>query len=185
MEFHENVTRLVGGHCIGVDPYYLTYKAESLGYHPDVILAGRRINDGMEKFVAEQVVKMLIQSDKPVKMLNWYIGMTFKENVADIRNSMVLDVINELNTYNTEILVTDAYAKNEEVKEEYGLELTSFENFRNLDALIIAVPHTKYRELTNETINSLFNGKEPVIFDIKGLFRTNSWFKSLSHYKFL
>ena len=177
---------LVGGHCIGVDPYYLTYKAESLGYYPQVILSGRRINDGMGKFVAEQVVKMLIQADKPVKNAKvGILGITFKENVADIRNSKVIDVINELKTYDTQVLIADPHAVNEDVQNEYGLSLTPFDKLTNLDALIIAVPHKFYKTLNADNLTSLFNGGENVIFDIKGLFRKDSKITKTSFYKFL
>ncbi len=177
---------LVGGHCIGVDPYYLTYKAESVGYYPQVILSGRRINDGMGKFVAEQVVKMLIQADKPVRNARiGILGITFKENVADIRNSKVIDVINELQTYNTDVIVTDPHASSEDVKHEYGLELLPFENINNLDALIIAVPHNAYREMSADRMFSLFNGGEKVVFDIKGIFRHNDDITKTGIYKFL
>ena len=177
---------LVGGHCIGVDPYYLTYKAESVGYYPQVILSGRRINDGMGKFVAEQVVKMLIQADKPVRNARiGILGITFKENVADIRNSKVIDVINELQTYNTDVIVTDPHASSEDVKHEYGLELLPFESINNLDALIIAVPHNAYREMSADRMFSLFNGGEKVVFDIKGIFRHNDDITKTGIYKFL
>ncbi len=177
---------LVGGHCIGVDPYYLTYKAESVGYYPQVILSGRRINDGMGKFVAEQVVKMLIQADKPVRNARiGILGITFKENVADIRNSKVIDVINELQTYNTDVIVTDPHASKEDVEGEYGLELLPFESINNLDALIIAVPHNAYREMSADRMFSLFNGGEKVVFDIKGIFRHNDDITKTGIYKFL
>ena len=176
---------LVGGHCIGVDPYYLTYKAESIGYHPQVILSGRRINDGMGKFVAEQVIKMLIQADKPVKKARiGVLGITFKENVADIRNSKVIDVINELKTYNTEVIVTDPHATVEDVQEEYNLELTPFDQVNNLDALIIAVPHQVYKDFNSEQLFSLFNGGEKVVFDVKGVFRNNSDISELGFISF-
>ena len=177
---------LVGGHCIGVDPYYLTYKAESMGYHPQVILSGRRINDGMGKFVAEQVVKMLIKADKPVKNARiGVLGITFKENVADIRNSKVIDVINELKTYGTKVIVSDPHATVEDVEEEYQLQLTSFDQVNNLDALILAVPHQVYKEYNAETLFSLFNGGEKVIYDVKGVFRDNSQIANTGLYKYL
>ena len=177
---------LVGGHCIGVDPYYLTYKAESVGYYPQVILSGRRINDGMGKFVAEQVVKMLIQADKPVRKARvGVLGITFKENVADIRNSKVIDVINELNTYNTEVIVTDPHASPEDVKEEYNLDLLAFNQINNLDALIVAVPHQIYRNMGSDELFGLFNGGEKVLFDIRGVFSSNEKFKNLQFYGLL
>lgn len=177
---------LVGGHCIGVDPYYLTYKAESIGYHPQVILSGRRINDGMGKFVAEQVIKMLIQADKPVRKARiGVLGITFKENVADIRNSKVIDVINELKTYNTEVIVTDPHAEVDDVKQEYDLDLVDFNTIQHLDALIVAVPHQVYKDMAMETLLSLFNNGEKVVFDVKGVFRHHSEMAELELYKFL
>jgi UDP-N-acetyl-D-glucosamine/UDP-N-acetyl-D-galactosamine dehydrogenase len=177
---------LVGGHCIGVDPYYLTYKAESLGYHPQVILSGRRINDGMGKFVAEQVVKMLIKADKSIRKSRiGILGVTFKENVADIRNSKVIDVINELQTYDTNIVVTDPHADSEEVKKEYGFDLVSFDTIKDLDALIIAVPHNVYKDLNVDRLLALFNGGDKVVFDIRGCFRGHEKMKSLKYYALL
>ncbi len=117
---------LVGGHCIGVDPYYLTYKAESLGYHPEVILAGRRINDNMGAHIASRVIKLMTQNDLPVnKAKVLVLGITFKENCPDIRNSKVIDVIRELQSYGTDVEMYDPQADAEEVKHEYGLTLTS------------------------------------------------------------
>ena len=140
----------------------------------------------MGKFVAEQVVKMLIQADKPVRNARiGILGITFKENVADIRNSKVIDVINELQTYNTDVIVTDPHASSEDVKHEYGLELLPFENINNLDALIIAVPHNAYREMSADRMFSLFNGGEKVVFDIKGIFRHNDDITKTGIYKFL
>ena len=174
---------LVGGHCIGVDPYYLTYKAESLGYHPQVILSGRRINDGMGKFVAEQVVKMLIKADKPIRKARvGILGITFKENVADIRNSKVIDVIKELNTYDTNIIVTDPHANPKDVKEEYGFDLTNFENIMDLDALIIAVPHQVYKDMDSWKLLNLFNDGQKVVFDVRGVFRKYKEFENLNFY---
>ena len=174
---------LVGGHCIGVDPYYLTYKAESLGYYPQVILSGRRINDGMGKFVAEQVVKMLIKADKPIRKARvGILGITFKENVADIRNSKVIDVIKELNTYDTNIIVTDPHANPKDVKEEYGFDLTNFENIMDLDALIIAVPHQVYKDMDSWKLLNLFNDGQKVVFDVRGVFRKYKEFENLNFY---
>jgi UDP-N-acetyl-D-galactosamine dehydrogenase len=140
---------LVGGHCIGVDPYYLTHKAEMVGYHPQVILAGRRINDGMGKYVAEQTLKLMIQNGRPVKgaVVN-VLGLTFKENCADLRNSRVMDVINELNTYGVKICVHDPVADPDEAKREYGIELVPYEDLPVADALVYAVPHAKLGVLT-------------------------------------
>jgi UDP-N-acetyl-D-galactosamine dehydrogenase len=133
---------LVGGHCIGVDPYYLTYKAEMLGYHPQVILAGRRINDSMGKFIAEQTVKLLIQTGSPIKGAKVNVlGITFKENVPDLRNSKVADLIAELHAYGLEVFVHDPVADADEARREYGVELLAWEVLPQADALIVAVAH--------------------------------------------
>jgi UDP-N-acetyl-D-galactosamine dehydrogenase len=133
---------LVGGHCIGVDPYYLTHKAEMVGYHPQVILAGRRINDGMAKFVAEKTVKSMISSGFHVKgsKVN-VIGLTFKENCPDLRNSKVADIVHELESYGCDVHVYDPVAEAEEAQHEYGIKLESWEDLPKADALVVAVPH--------------------------------------------
>ncbi|HYD82296.1 MAG TPA: nucleotide sugar dehydrogenase [Paucimonas sp.] len=133
---------LVGGHCIGVDPYYLTYKAEMLGYHPDVILAGRRINDSMGKYVAEQTVKQMIQAGSHVKGAKVNVlGVTFKENVPDLRNSKVFDLIAELRCYGVEVFVHDPVADPAEAREEHGVELLEWEELPRADAVVVAVAH--------------------------------------------
>lgn len=166
---------LVGGHCIGVDPYYLTFKAQELGYHPQVILSGRRINDSMGKYIAEQTIKKLIKVGKSVKNSKIGIfGITFKENVSDIRNSKVIDIINELNEYGVEVLVTDPLASQEETIEEYGIELSSTSDLTDLDAIIFSVNHTFYREKPPEYFLDLFrcgSTGNPVFIDVKGVFR--------------
>lgn len=138
---------LVGGHCIGVDPYYLTFKAEELGCHPQVILAGRRINDGMGKHVAETCVKLLIRQGRLVNAARvGILGFTFKENVPDLRNTRVIDVIRELQEYGVDVLVHDPLADAGEVRHEYGLSFAALDELANLDALILAVPHKVYAE---------------------------------------
>ena len=138
---------LVGGHCIGVDPYYLTAKAESLGYHPQVILAGRRINDGMGAFVAQKLVKLLIARDVPVRRARvGVLGLTFKENVPDLRNSRVPDIVRELQSFGIAALVHDPLASPEAALEEYGIDLEPLDRLRDLDGLILAVPHRAYLE---------------------------------------
>ena len=138
---------LVGGHCIGVDPYYLTFKAEELGCHPQVILAGRRINDGMGKHVAETCVKLLIRQGRLVNAARvGILGFTFKENVPDLRNTRVIDVIRELQEYGVDVLVHDPLADAGEVRHEYGLSFAALDELANLDALILAVPHKAYAE---------------------------------------
>lgn len=170
---------LVGGHCIGVDPYYLTHKAEQIGYHSQVILSGRRINDGMGKYVGESTVKNLIKANKQVKGAKVAIlGMTFKEDCPDVRNSKVIDIINELKEYGINVFVADPIADENEVKREYGVDLTKFENIKNMDAVIVAVGHKEYMELTLESIKKLYeenpellNSEDKlVLVDVKGIF---------------
>lgn len=159
---------LVGGHCIGVDPYYLTYKAEMLGYHPQVILAGRRINDGMGKFVAEQTVKAMIQRGFSVKGSDVAVlGLTFKENVSDLRNSRVIDVIRELQSYGVAVHVHDPVARREDAMREYGVELKSWEALPRSAAIVAAVAHRQFRQRsTDDFMEKLMpNG---VFVDVKG-----------------
>ena len=139
---------LVGGHCIGVDPYYLTHKADMLGYHPQVILAGRRINDGMGKYVAEQTIKQMVACGRPVKGADVVVlGMTFKENCPDLRNSKVIDIINELRTYGVNVHVHDPLANSAECEHEYGLPLTRWEDLPVAQAMIAAVAHREYADM--------------------------------------
>lgn len=162
---------LVGGHCIGVDPYYLTFKAESLGYHPQVILAGRRINDGMGKFIAEKTVKLLIANDRPVKTAKVLIlGWTFKEDVPDIRNTRVIDIYNELKTYGLEVSVYDPEADLAEVRHEYGLELLAEAPGKGpYAAVVLAVKHCALVSAYPwEKIVALGGGRPPVVIDVKG-----------------
>ena len=140
---------LVGGHCIGVDPYYLTHKAEMLGYHPEVILAGRRINDGMGKFIAEQTIKQMIAAGSSVKGAKVNVlGLTFKENCGDLRNSKVIDIINELQSYGVEIYVTDPQAGSEEAMREYGIAVLPWADLPQADAIVAAVAHKEYAALS-------------------------------------
>ena len=164
---------LVGGHCIGVDPYYLTFKAESVGYHPQVILAGRRINDNMGKHVAENTVKNLIQAGNQVKGCKVLIlGLTFKENIGDIRNTKVVDVYNELNEYGIDVYVHDPHVLKDEVKKAYGIDMIpGIENNAPYDAVIFAVNHKQYlEELNYEKMIELMRGKNPILIDVKGIF---------------
>lgn len=160
---------LVGGHCIGVDPYYLTHKAESVGYHPQVILAGRRINNGMGKFVAEQAMKRLAQLDRPVSDLRVAVlGLTFKENVPDLRNSKVPDIIQELREYGIQVDVHDPLAESEEAVAEYGIHLCEWGNIRNVDGVILAVAHRAYMEMGTEKLLSLLRSRDRgVVIDVK------------------
>jgi UDP-N-acetyl-D-galactosamine dehydrogenase len=139
---------LVGGHCIGVDPYYLTHKAEMLGYHPQVILAGRRINDGMAKFIAEQTIKQMIAAGSPIlgAKVN-VLGLTFKENCGDLRNSKVIGIIRELQAYGVEVFVTDAHADSAEAMHEYGVSLRPWAELPVADAVVAAVAHAEYHTL--------------------------------------
>ncbi len=139
---------LVGGHCIGVDPYYLTAKAEELGHHPEVILSGRRINDGMGAYVGEHVIRLLARHDQPLKKARvGILGFTFKENVPDIRNSRVIDIYAKLRSYGVEPLVHDPLADPQELLDEYGIAASAWDELHSLDALILAVPHAAYGEL--------------------------------------
>lgn len=163
---------LVGGHCIGVDPYYLTYKAEQLGYHSQIILSGRRINDDMGKYVAESVVKNIIKADLPVRNAKVAIlGFTFKENCPDTRNTKIIDIYNELGEYGIEPVVVDETADAEEALKLYGIKFGTMEDIRNMDAVIIAVAHDEFLKLTKEDICGFFNpdNEVKVLADIKGL----------------
>ncbi|CAM2075844.1 MAG: nucleotide sugar dehydrogenase [uncultured Clostridium sp.] len=165
---------LVGGHCIGVDPYYLTYKAEELGYRSEVILSGRRINDNMGKYIAENIVKYLIKANKQVKGSKvGILGITFKENCPDVRNSKVIDIINELKEYEIDVIVSDPLANREEVMLEYGIQLSKEEDLIGLDAVVVSVAHKEYEnlkldDLKHMCINSHNEGV--ILFDIKGIY---------------
>lgn len=164
---------LVGGHCIGVDPYYLTYKAEQLGYHSQIILSGRRINDDMGKYVAESLVKNLIKSDIAVKNARVAIlGFTFKENCPDTRNTKVIDIYKELKEYGITPLVVDPAADAEEAKQLYGITFGSMEDVKDMDAVIVAVAHNEFLKLNRGSIEAFYNRnhKQKVLMDLKGLF---------------
>ena len=163
---------LVGGHCIGVDPYYLTYKAETLGYHPQVILSGRRINDSMGKYVAENCVKMLIRQGRLVNGARvGVLGFTFKENIPDTRNTRVIDMLRELEEYGVTALVHDPHAAPEDVRKHYGIELHTMDELLDLDALILAVAHHEYRNLPPCDMLPLFNDPErAILLDVKGFY---------------
>lgn len=161
---------LVGGHCIGVDPYYLTYKAEQLGYHSQIILSGRRINDGMGKYVAEHIIKKLIATSSSVRDAKVAIlGFTFKENCPDTRNTKVIDIINELREYGIEPLVCDPVADQEEAKQHYGITFTPLDEIQKVDALVVAVAHKEFIELSINDLNTFFNSKK-VIIDVKSIY---------------
>ncbi len=161
---------LVGGHCIGVDPYYLTYKAEQLGYHSQIILAGRRINDDMGKYVAENVVKNLIKAGKPVKNAKVAIlGFTFKENCPDVRNTKIYDIVKELREYNIEPIIADPKADGEDAKRLYNVAFVTMDNIKNMDAVVLAVSHEEFSHLTMTEIDSFFGKGKKVLLDIKGI----------------
>jgi UDP-N-acetyl-D-galactosamine dehydrogenase len=163
---------LVGGHCIGVDPYYLTFKAEELGLHPQVILAGREINDSMGRFVVQSAVKWLIKTDQKVQGARiGLLGLTFKENVPDLRNTRSVDLVSEFEDYGAEVLVHDPMADPAEAREEYGLELAPLEKLRNLEALVLAVSHKHYRDLDLKEVKTWFaDPAKALIIDVKGFF---------------
>lgn len=162
---------LVGGHCIGVDPYYLTFKAQNIGYQPEVILAGRRINDSMGKHIAENTIKKLIKAEKAVKGSKvLMLGFTFKENISDIRNTKLIDIYSELKEYGVEVYVTDPHAYKDEVRHEYSIELIeSCEEYAPYDAIIVAVQHREFLEgFDFRRFKELSHGKYPILIDIKG-----------------
>ena len=167
---------LVGGHCIGVDPYYLTYRAEQMGYHSQIILSGRRINDDMGKYVAENIVKNLIRADIAVKHAKVAIlGFTFKENCPDTRNSKVVDIINRLKEYDIHPVVTDPWADAAVAEHEYGVTLTDFDKIPKADCVIVAVGHNEFRSLSMMQLKGLFKSdlpdSEKVLIDVKSLYR--------------
>lgn len=163
---------MVGGHCIGVDPYYLTHKAEELGYHPQVILAGRRINDNMARYAARSVVRRMLQNGIDVaRSTVGVMGITFKENCPDIRNSKVADLVKELRSWNVTVVVTDPWADAAEVRDEYGIELGQITPETPVDSLIVAVGHQQYRELSPAALRALCTSHhQPVLGDLKSLF---------------
>lgn len=161
---------LVGGHCIGVDPYYLTYKAEQVGYRSQIILAGRRINDDMGRYVAENLVKNLIKADKTVKGARVAIlGFTFKENCPDTRNTKVFDIVKELREYGVEPVVADPIADANEARTLYGVEFVDLADVREMDAVVLAVAHRKFAALTEAEIAGFFGGGVKTLLDLKGL----------------
>lgn len=164
---------LVGGHCIGVDPYYFVYEAEKLGYHSQIILSGRKINDGMGKFVADAIIKKLILTNKVVRQAKVVIlGITFKENTPDTRNSKVVDIIESLIEYGVEPIVVDPEADAEEAKHEYGIDLVNIDDVKDIDCLVLAVAHDEFKYMSWEQIDRLFgdfDNKEKVVVDVKSI----------------
>lgn len=170
--FLDFVPGLVGGHCIGVDPYYLTYKAESLGYHSQVILAGRRINDDMGKYIAENLVKNLIKADISIHHSKIAIlGFTFKENCPDTRNTRIIDIINELKEYGISPIVVDPVADREEAEREYGIQLSEEHEIQDMDAVVLAVAHEIFQKFDKKKIDSFYgeSEKKRVLLDLKGV----------------
>ena len=160
---------LVGGHCIGVDPYYLTHKAQAIGYQPEVILAGRRINDGMGKYVANQVIKLMVKRGIPVAHSSILImGLTFKENCPDLRNTRVIDIVDELNSYNANVDIYDPWVDKKEAKSEYGIDMIDCMDGEKYDAIILAVAHKQFVEMGIERIRKSAR-KEHILYDIKHL----------------
>ncbi|SFT25331.1 nucleotide sugar dehydrogenase [Paenibacillus sp. BC26] len=164
---------LVGGHCIGVDPYYFVYEAERLGYHSQIILSGRKINDGMGDFIADAIIKKLILANKIVSKARVVIlGITFKENCADTRNSKVVNIISRLNEYGIDPLVVDPQADTNDTKDQYGIELVSINNVREADCIVFAVAHNEFKSISWKQIDMMFgdfNFDEKVIIDVKGI----------------
>ena len=173
---------LVGGHCIGVDPYYLTYKAEEMGYHSQIILSGRRINDDMGKYVAENTVKNLIKADVPVKNAKVAIlGFTFKENCPDTRNTKIIDIYNELREYGITPVIADPKADADEAKRLYGIEFIDINDIKNCDAVILAVAHEQFKNLGQADFDKMFKlgrNEEKVLVDIKGLLSRKEYEKA-------
>jgi len=170
---------LVGGHCIGVDPYYFLYEAEKLGYHSQIILSGRKINDSMSEFVVKKIIDNLILANKVVKKSKVAIfGATFKENCPDIRNSKMIDIYNGLKKYGMKPIVIDPHANSMELKKEYGIELTPYSQVNGMDALVFAVAHDDFVNLSLGDIDGLYRQNlqlsEKVLIDVKGIFRLKS-----------
>ena len=160
---------LVGGHCIGVDPYYLTHKAQAIGYHPEIILAGRRVNDNMGPYAAAELVKVMIKKGHTIaKSRVLVMGLTFKENCPDLRNTRVIDVVNELKDFGCQVDVTDCWANNEEAEHEYGISLVPEPKAGEYDAVFLAVPHREYASLSAEQLRAYTNSNG-VLFDLKGV----------------
>ncbi|MCG6837375.1 nucleotide sugar dehydrogenase (plasmid) [Fusobacterium vincentii] len=177
---------LVGGHCIGVDPYYLADKANELGYHAQVILAGRRINDGMAKFVSEKTIKKLINANIRVKGADILVmGLTFKENCPDLRNSKVNDIILELKEYGVNVHVVDSIAEKVEAKKEYGIELENLKDIKNMDAIIIAVGHKEYRDMDIKDLHKYYNEvySKPLLIDVKSIFNKEEAEKEYDYWR--
>jgi UDP-N-acetyl-D-galactosamine dehydrogenase len=166
---------LVGGHCIGVDPYYLTHKAEQVGYHPQVILAGRKINDGMAKYVVKKLIqKMLINDIEVNKSTVGVLGITFKENCPDVRNSKIIDVVAELKNWGVNVVVADPIADQVDVEQSFGITLGKIDSNHQVDSLVVAVGHHEYRNLDAASLRDFCRGSSPVLADVKSLYDRNT-----------
>lgn len=166
---------LVGGHCIGVDPYYFLYQAEKLGYHSQIIQAGRKINDSMGSFIAQSIIRKLIETDKVVRTSKVVVlGITFKENTPDTRNSKVFDIVDELNKYGIEVSYVDEQADKNEAKKFYGIDIINIDDVSDADCLVFAVAHDEFKIMTKDEINKLYNENlkmnERILIDVKGIF---------------
>lgn len=162
---------MVGGHCIGVDPYYLTHKAEEVGYHPQVILAGRRINDNMARYAARNLIRLMLKNGIDVaRSTVGVMGITFKENCPDIRNSKVADLVKELENWGANVVVVDPWANPEEVAHEYGIQLGHIDSTSKVDSLVVAVGHNEFRSMSPEQLKDLCRAETPVLADIKALY---------------
>jgi UDP-N-acetyl-D-galactosamine dehydrogenase len=162
---------LVGGHCIGVDPYYLTHKAEEVGYHPQVILAGRRINDNMARYVARNTIKLMLKNGMDVPRCKvGVLGITFKENCPDIRNSKVVDMVTEFQAWGVEVIIADPWASREDVRHEYGLDVGVVDATHPVDAIVVAVGHNEFRQMSPDALRLLCRGVQPVLADVKSLY---------------
>jgi UDP-N-acetyl-D-galactosamine dehydrogenase len=162
---------MVGGHCIGVDPYYLTHKAEEVGYHPQIISSGRRMNDNMSRYAARNVIKLMLKNGIDVsKSKIGVMGITFKEDCPDIRNSKVVDLIKEFEAWGVKVLVTDPYAYDEEVMHEYGIKLVAIDDFSFIDSLVVAVGHQVYRKMKPINLKKMLKTSKPVLADLKALY---------------
>jgi UDP-N-acetyl-D-galactosamine dehydrogenase len=162
---------MVGGHCIGVDPYYLTHKAEEVGYHPQVILAGRRINDNMARYAARNVIRLMLQNGIDVaRSTVGVMGITFKENCPDIRNSKIADLVTELESWGAKVVVTDPWASADEVKHEYGIQLSYIDESSKVDSLVVAVGHNEFRAMAPDQLRKFCKAGKPVLADVKALY---------------
>jgi UDP-N-acetyl-D-galactosamine dehydrogenase len=165
---------LVGGHCIGVDPYYITHKAEQLGYKPQVILAGRQINDNMSRYVARYVIKMLLKNNLSVSRFTvGILGVTFKENCPDIRNSKVFGIIKELEDWGVVVKASDPLANRDATLKEYGVNLVDIQELHSLNALVVAVPHDEYKSYDLQLLKDLYLTKPRIIADLKSIYDKN------------